>query len=201
MARGPFNSESPLWQLLGSFGELVLLSLLWFLCSAPLITAGAASTALYDTAVHSLRKREEDIFTRYLGTLKKELLPTVPSALLWEAVTVGSFLLLRAYTGSAGTSRHAYILAITLIILWIFLLGTACWVFPIQSRFTFGFPGLNRTALKLGAASAPRTLLLGLLTAGTAWLCIRYLVPVMLLPALNALLCSFVIEPVFGKYT
>lgn len=201
MARGPFHSEAPLWRLLGCFGELVLLSLMWFLCSLPLITAGAASTALYDTVVHSLRNREEDIFSRYLGTLKKELLPSIPSALLWEAVTVGAFLLLRAYTGSAGTSRNAYIAAIALIVLDVFVLGTACWVFPIQSRFTFSFAGLNGTAIRLAIASAPRTLLLGLLTAASLWLSIRFLVPVMLLPSLNALLSSFLIEPVFRKYT
>ena len=72
MRKSLFNSEAPLWSLLGIFGELLILSLLWFLCSVPLVTAGAASAALYDTVVHCIRNKEEDIFSRYFRTLKKE---------------------------------------------------------------------------------------------------------------------------------
>lgn len=200
MKKSLFNSEAPLWALLGIFGELLLLSLLWFLCSVPLVTAGAASAALYDTVVHCIRNKEEDIFSRYFRTLKNELLSSVPTAVLWEVLIVGLFLLLRLYTGSAGTSRSEYIAAIAFIILWIFVLGCGCWVFPVQSRFTFGFAALTVSSVKLAFSSPLRTLLLGLVTALSAWLCIRFIVPVMLLPALNALVSSYVIEPVFGKY-
>lgn len=201
MRKSLFNSEAPLWALLGIFGELLILSLLWFLCSVPLATAGAASAALYDTVVHCVRNKEEDIFSRYFRTLKNELLPSVPAAVLWEVIVVGLFLLLRLYTGSAGTSRAEYIVAIAFIVLWIFVLGAACWLFPIQSRFTFNFAALHTASVKLAFSSPLRTFLLGLVTALSAWLCIRYIVPLMLFPALNALVSSYMIEPVFGKYT
>lgn len=200
MRKSLFNGEAPLWSLLGTFGELLLLSLLWFLCSVPLLTAGAASAALYDTVVHAIRNKEEDIFSRYFRTLKNELLPSIPSAVVWEVIVAGALLLLRLYTGSAEPSRSSYVAAISLVVLWVFVLGVACWVFPVQSRFTFAFVPLNAASVKLAFSAPLRTFLLGLLTALSAWLCIRYIVPVMLLPALNALISSYVIEPVFRKY-
>lgn len=200
MKRPLFNAESPLWQFLGLFGELLLLSLLWFVCSVPLITLGAATAALYDTAVHCLRNREEDIFSRYCRTLKNELVPAIPSSLLWEAVIVGLFFLFRLYTAKAGSSASAYTLAITFIVLQVFVLGVFCWVFPVLSRFTFDFASLQSTSVKLAFTSPLQTAALGFITAVSVWLCIRYIVPVMLLPALCVLLWSYMLEPVFAKY-
>ena len=198
--RGLFNAEAPLWHGLGRFGEILLLSMMWFLCSVPVVTLGGATAALYDTVVHSLRRGEEDIFSRFWRTLKNETLSAIPATLLWEAILTGLFLLFRMYTAAAGTGRLSYILAVAFLILQVFVLGAAGWVFPLLSRFTLGFGALNRTAVRLAAASPWRTGLLGALLAGAGWLCLRFLLPVMLLPAVAALGASLLLEPVFGKY-
>lgn len=195
-----FDSGTPVWRFIGNFGEMLILSLLWALCSFPLITAGAASTALYDTIVHCIRNREEDIFTRFWRTLKKELVPSIPSSLLWEIILAGAFLLLRTYALNAGTSRAAYASAIGLIFLLIFILGIACWVFPILSRFTSSFVSLNVTSVKLAVANTPRTIALGAITAVSVWLCVSFILPVMILPSVAFLSWSYLIEPVFQKY-
>ena len=52
-----FNSEHPLWLIFGFVGDIVVLSLLWTVCSAPILTLGAASAALYDAVVADFRWR------------------------------------------------------------------------------------------------------------------------------------------------
>lgn len=42
-----FSMDSPLMRKLSQFPDLILLNLLWFLCSVPLVTAGAAGTAMH----------------------------------------------------------------------------------------------------------------------------------------------------------
>ena len=42
-----FRWDSPVVQKIAMAGNLVILNILWILCSLPLITAGAATTALY----------------------------------------------------------------------------------------------------------------------------------------------------------
>lgn len=50
MFRGLFDLDTPLWHVLGRVADIVLLNLLVLLTSLPLVTAGAALTALYDCA-------------------------------------------------------------------------------------------------------------------------------------------------------
>ena len=200
MKRGPFNPDSPFWKLIGEFGELLILSLMWFLGALPLVTFGASTVALYDTVVHCIRNQESDIFGRFWYTYKRELGLSVPCSVLWLGVIVGSFLLYRRYTDVAGTSQAAYVTAIAWIVLQIAVLGIACWVGPIQSRFTFRFGDLTGTAIKLAIAHIGITILLGLGTAISIWLCFRFILPVMILPGIVILFWTVLMEPIFQKY-
>ena len=47
MFRSLFDSESPLSRLLGRLLDIVVLSVLWLVCSLPIVTIGPASAALY----------------------------------------------------------------------------------------------------------------------------------------------------------
>ena len=80
--RALFNPESWLWKPLGYLGDLVMLSLLWAVFSVPIVTLGPASAALYDTAVHSIRRKEDTVIARFLSTFKRELKQGVLSTLL-----------------------------------------------------------------------------------------------------------------------
>ena len=62
---GFFSSENWYWKPFGYVGDAVLLSCTWVLTSVPVVTAGAATTALYDCVAHCVRGREKDIFSRY----------------------------------------------------------------------------------------------------------------------------------------
>ena len=70
MARRFFEPESLVWKPFGYLGELVMMSLLWGLCAIPLVTIGPASAALYDCAVHCLRRKEGDLFSRFFAPVK-----------------------------------------------------------------------------------------------------------------------------------
>ena len=72
MARKVFDPEGLVWKPLGYVGEIVMLSLLWGLCSVPLVTVGPATAALYDCSVHSIRRSEGEPFTRVLLAIKAE---------------------------------------------------------------------------------------------------------------------------------
>ena len=64
MARRAFDPENAVWRPLGFLGDIVTLSLLWALCSLPVVTIGSASCALYDAA--SLRPRPARLVSTWL---------------------------------------------------------------------------------------------------------------------------------------
>ena len=198
--RNFFNPEKGIWKLLGYFGEFLLLSLLWFLCSVPLITVGASCTALYDTVYHCVRREESDFFHRFFETFRTEFRNSVPSTLLWSAVLILLICFYRWLSPQLGVGRIQDILRISLLFLGLVPAGIVSWVFPLLSRFRFSFPELTKTAVQLALSRIFRTLLLGALIVGTVLVCIYTLLPVMFLPGILALLQSFLIEPVFEAY-
>ena len=194
-----FNPESLLWKPLGFIGELVMLSLLWGVCSVLLVTAGPATAALYDTVVHVLRRREDDLFPRFFRSFRAELKTGCLSALLWLALLAALFFGWRFLTGlddlRFGMAAWVYAPVLTLL-----LLGVLCWVFPLLSRFTFGFVDLNRTAARLALGNILRSLAAALLTALGAAACLLYTTPIIFVPGLVVWLWSYLMEPVFARY-
>lgn len=47
MLQGFFNYDNPVWRFIGKLGDLILLNILWIVCSIPVFTIGASTTAVY----------------------------------------------------------------------------------------------------------------------------------------------------------
>lgn len=198
--RSFFNPENGLWRLLGYLGDVLILSFLWIVCSLPLLTAGAATAALYDAVVSDFRRGETDYLQRFLRTFKRELVGSLLPTLLWGGVLGLLFWLLDRFA-SAASGNAAYVAAIALLVLLLLPLGCACWVFPLLSRFTLRFGALNGNAVRLALGYLPRTLLIAASALGGLYLTLRFLLlPVFFLPPLMMLLWSWWMEPVFQKY-
>ena len=60
---GLFAADGKLAQILGNIADLVILNVLWIVCSIPIVTAGAAATAFYSVTL-KLIKNEESYVTR-----------------------------------------------------------------------------------------------------------------------------------------
>lgn len=201
MARRFFDPEGFIWKPLGVLGELITLSLLWAVCCIPLVTIGSATAALYDSAVHVLRRQDDTLFSRFFGTLRRELKSGILSTLLWAALAALAVLLYAGLRSAVpeGSARPV-ILIFYLVLVPFLLLCVFCWVFPTLSRFTFGTLALHATSLRLALGHILRSAAMALVTALGAALCWVLVLPIMLVPALTALFWSVLIEPVFRPY-
>lgn len=201
MARGVFNPESLAWRPLGRLGDLILLSLFWLLCSLPVATLGASTAALYDCAAHNLRRGENDLIGRFFGTFRAELRLGTLSTLLWLALFAALLGGLYGLLGAASGTAFFTPLVIAGLLLLFFLLAALVWVFPTLSRFRFSFSALQVTALRLAFGHILRSAALALLTLLALYACVRLFLPLFFLPALAAWGQTFLIEPVFARYT
>lgn len=196
-----FNPQNRFWQTLDHISDLLILSLLWLLCSLPLVTAGAATAALYDAAAHCLRGSEPMPWRRFFHTFRRELPCGCIVTVIWGLLLVllVNALELIAAAASAGASA-AWVVLIFCLVLMILPAGAACWMFPLLSRFAFHPIPLILTALRLAVGYLPRTVGL-LLTVGISALLVRVLlIPIVILPGLAAWLFTFLLEPVFHRY-
>jgi len=195
-----FNPEKGIWPIFGFVGDVVLLSLLWTVFSAPLVTAGASSAALYDTAVSCFRRKEQDYLRRFFSTFKREFKNALLPTLLWALILGGFYMLFRrlaaGFEGGAGLAAASVLSALLLL-----PLGVCCWVFPLLSRFTLGFAQLNGNALRLALGHILSTFAMALGCALSLWLTLRMaFLPLFFLPCLLALWCALFMEPVFRQY-
>ena len=66
-----FSNNSPLWNITNKILNFLWLSLLWFLCSLPVITVGASTAALYQVMLKYVRNEEGYLTTSYFRAFRR----------------------------------------------------------------------------------------------------------------------------------
>ena len=201
MLRNIFNPENWLFRPLGRLVDIVVLSLFWLAASVLLLPFGAASTALYDSAAHCLRKGEQGPYARFVGTLKGNLITggiagVIVLALCYGLYRLHGFLYLQADTGSRGWG----VLYIAFWVLLVVFNGITAYLFPLLSRFEFKVGGLFSTGIRLAMAHLPSTLLLGLWTTACIVIVAVMWLTALFVPCLWALGASLPLERIFRPY-
>lgn len=200
-----FDPENDLWQFFGRAGDVLGLSACWLVCSLPLVTVGAASTALYDGVVHGVRRKETGVYLRFFRTFKESFKPATLVTLIYLIpfellllMTFVSRMYAQAGSAAAGTIYYAGLVLLCL--------PAAAWVMAMAalSRFAFGVKDLAVTGAKLMAAHLPVAFPLGALTVFGAYLTVWLFplcVPLLFfVPGIFALLASLLLERVLKKY-
>ena len=197
---GIFNPDNFFWKCFDKMADVVGLSLLWFICSLPVVTIPAASTALYDCAVHCVRSGEPTVYSRFFRTFKGEFKLATPSGLLWGAAVALPMAASNILASVSEGSQLLSALAVAYYVLMAIPAGMLCWLFPLCSRYQLTFRELNRTAIQLWFVHLPSSLAMAALLALCVDLTIQLLLPVCCLPCLLALAHSLFVERAFRKH-
>ena len=92
-----FNPNSKFFQVMTSFGEMMILNICWIIGSLPLITIGASNTAMYTVMGRRLRDEGSGtvapFFKAWWSNLKTSTLFWVPQ--VFVTVSLGMFFFLR----------------------------------------------------------------------------------------------------------
>lgn len=200
MFRSIFKPYGLVWTFLNHVTDILFLSLLWCFCCLPLVTIGAASTALYDAVVHGVRYGEAGLYRRFFRTFKAEFITSLGVTLLWGAVLIFGSYVLALLRAAAAQSTAAGLMEGGYQALLLIPLGAACWSVVILSRFTYRFGALTKTALQFLMVHLPASAAIAALVRLCIWFCMDYALSLAFLPALCALGISFFAEPIFSKY-
>lgn len=200
MFRNLFNPDSNLMIFMGQLTDCIFLSLFWILGCFPIVTAGAATAALYDASVRGMRQADKHTWGRFFRCFRQNLKGGILPGLLVAASSLGlGWLLIQVWNATVAGSVSWMVFSAAAFA-GILVLGILSTVLPMLSRFENSFPALVKNSLILSLANAPRTIVLGALNALTIGLCVYYIIPLFFLPSLSALLGSFLIEPMFKPF-
>ncbi len=197
-----FSAENPFFRPFGVLVDVVCLSVLWLVCSLPLVTLGGATAALYDVAARCVRGGRGGPYARFFGTFRANWKAGAPLGLLLAGAVAGMAWLYRVVYahGSVGERGGWYALYYTWWVAAVVLAGLLAYLLPTLSRFDLKPGALLGNCLRLGFGHLPSTLALGVVTLGGILLCGMYWWPTLFLPCLWALLCSFPLERIFKPF-
>ena len=195
-----FNPDNWLWRGFGRLADFFILSVLWMVCSIPLVTIGAASFALYDTVAHCFRYNEGGMVSRFFSTFKRELVRGILLTVLWAVIGYLFNISYQMVTQLGDGSTFWTVLNLVYFVLLTIPVGMACWAIGLQSRFTYSVGELHKNAAMFTLGYFPRTLAIVVIFALFYNVLINMFFMVMFLPAIMVNLQSMFMEPVFRKY-
>ena len=196
-----FDPDNWFWRGFGRLADYFLLTMAWLTCCIPVVTAGAATAALFETASCCIRGGEDDLMKHFFRTLKKKLLRGILLTLLWA---VPLFLLswgwqILGYLAESASLWRVFRIAY-LVTLAVPAAGLT-WAVAILGRFDCPVGQLHRKALAFALRDIPRSAAMAAILAASLAV-IRY-VPYLLLfiPAVTAHLQSALAEKTFQEET
>lgn len=163
-----FDPESPFGRGMEKVWQLIILNVLWLVCSLPVITLGAASTALQSVLFALLRGEDERIVRRFFAAFREN----------WKRATAAWLVLLLAIALCLFDWRFAELMDSFLwklmAVAGFQIVGMVCtFLFPLMARYDNTVGNHLRNALLLGVGNLPRLLLVWLVWSGpvllTVW--------------------------------
>lgn len=131
-----FNYDNPVWRFIGKFFDIMILNLLWVICSIPIITMGASTTAVYYVTLKLVRDEEGSTFKSFFKSFKENFRQ---STIIWLILLAAGaligfdlyfFLRMQTVTSTLRTVLIAVFGGFMII-----YLSIALFVFPIQAKF------------------------------------------------------------------
>ena len=148
---GKLKTDNPIFDAIGKIGDIFILNLLWLVCSMPLITLGASTTALFSVARKIVAQEPVRIAADFFHAFR---LSWKQATTLWLILAaLGAVAVIDLVTGlrTPGAEGNLFRgIGLVLLILWS---GEAACAFSLLSRFEYRVFPLLRDAFLLSVRS------------------------------------------------
>lgn len=180
--------------------DAIWLSILWFLCSIPIITIGASTTALYYTMNKVIRNDRGYVAPEFFSSFRKNF---KQSTIIWLILLalylfLGYDYLIMKQAMSLGEETgylyRAFLVFIVIVTLWGF------YIFPYIARFENTIKETLRNTLFIAVTNFHWTVILAMLFLFAFVLIYMYPPVMIVMPSLYHLFKNLAIEHVFKKY-
>ena len=155
-----FNlSDNPIARALGRLCDLVILNLLFIICSLPIITIGASTTAMYTVMLKMVKDEEGYILKGFLVAFVQNFKKATIAWLILFIVNTGVFFNIHLSTIMDAPTMGTVFLVIFMIFAIVLLCGSL-YVFPLIARYENPLKNTFKNAFLLSVGRLPLTALL-----------------------------------------
>lgn len=164
-----WSIDSPLMNGLGTIADIILLNIIYVISCIPIVTIGAATSALYTVTMKMVRKEYPSVIKAYFQAFRRNFkIATV----CWLVVLVAGILIwidFRIVGQSEGTIKSVMRIALGAVLVTFAMVGN--YLFPYIARFENNFVNTLRNAFMMSVAHFPFTVVMVGLTVGVAVIC------------------------------
>ena len=158
-----FSSEGPLMTYLIKIRDWMFLSVLWLICSIPVITFGVSTTAMYYVTLKMAKNEEVPVMKSFFKSFKENFKQGVLLTLI--VLIVGALLALDCLyfsrvSGTKGAISTGVFCAVSVC-----FLVLVFYSFPFMAQFSNSISGILKSAVVLAIRNLKRTGIILLLHA------------------------------------
>ncbi len=143
---GLFDYDSKLFQMLVRISDIVILSVLWLLCSLPIVTIGASTSALYYTTMKLVRQRGDSAISMFFHAFRENFKESIPVTILLLAIGYALVVDYSLLAEKMGGNLIFHGLCIVVLVLYATF---ASLLFPVLAKFRCTLKQLLRNVLLL----------------------------------------------------
>jgi len=196
-----FDIDSKLIVFLTKIGQLIIINVLWVICCLPVITVGAATSAMYYSTVKTIRKDRsypaKEFFEAFKRNIGKATVLSSGALILFLLIFVNR----KIVTSDISLKNDWLEMIYNLLI--VILISVIMYLFPVLSRFRLKLNKIIGLSFVMAVRFLPITIVLTTVTVFVVWLQIVIL-PwpcIFVVPAAWCYAASFLIEKALGAYT
>lgn len=195
-----FNMDNPILRGLTKMVDAVILSALWVIFSIPVVTMGAASTALYYTVHKTLKRNRGYLYANFWKSFKENF---KQSTLVWlillaiYLIFAGDIYLTWQFLKAGiswGVMFYGFFVLILLLIVW------TIYIIAYSARFENTKKATMKNAAAIAVVNLGWSFLLLVIFILSIALIVIVPVFILLVPALKTLLDDIILEHIFRKY-
>lgn len=135
-----FDYNNPVWRFMGKIADFFMLTMVWAVCSIPIVTIGASTSALYYVVLKMVKNHEQYIIRSFFRYMKENF---VSSTVVWIMVLAMGFIPAAGFfmLNQMGIREASFIFWMLAVITLIYFMFVTI-LFPLSAR-------LDANALKL----------------------------------------------------
>ena len=150
-----FSPDSKFMRAMSRIADLIILNFIYVLTCIPILTIGAANTALYTVAFKIGTKKENGIIKEYFNAFKDNFSQSTKIWLVYLLIGVTAFFNICLFYVMQGSLHYLFIV---FMIIFALLICMGSYTFPLLSQFNNSSKQVMKNGLILSFAYLPRTI-------------------------------------------
>ncbi|MEZ3444080.1 MAG: YesL family protein [Lachnospiraceae bacterium] len=193
-----FSINSPFASAVNKLVQMIWVGILWFVCSIPLVTVGAATTALYEVLLKMEKNQEGYLGISFLRAFRENI---KNATLVWiplfaAEIVFGVNLFYYAVFGGSSFRVQSVVFAVLLLV----VVTLSSYAFPVLARFENTTAGTLRMAAVLAVRNPGWTALIlfvQILTIVVCWFFLYF--PVLFITGITGYFQAVIFNHIFDK--